>query len=88
MFCNGKRDIHNQIVLYIFYSSDQSLFIHKGPSAGAKGTCLLSGGAMGLVGQMPHYATVLKNALLYHERNATSHAASHGCFKMPYKLSV
>ena len=67
MFCHGdkgQRDIYYQIVLYSFpvtnYYSNT-----KGPQLGQKTFYFAKwwGNPKGLLGQMPHYSTVLKNAL-------------------------
>ena len=67
MFCHGdkgQRDIYYQIVLYSFpvtnYYSNT-----KGPQLGQKTLYFAKwwGNPKGLLGQMPHYSTVLKNAL-------------------------
>ena len=67
MFCHGdkgQRDIYYQVVLYSFpvtnYYSNT-----KGPQLGQKTLYFAKwwGNLKGLLGQMPHYSTVLKNAL-------------------------
>ena len=69
MFCHGdkgQKDINYQIVLYSFavtnYYSNT-----KGPQLGQETLYFAKwwGNPKGLLGQMPHYSTVLKNALVY-----------------------
>ena len=74
MFCHGdkgQRDIYYQIVLYSFpvinYYSNT-----KGPQLGQKTRYFAKwwGNPKGLLGQMPHYSTVLKNALITPQYNS------------------
>ena len=66
MFCNGKRDIHNQIVLYSIPVINHYIYTQRALSWRKRHFfAKWWGNPKGLLGQMPHYATVLKNALAY-----------------------